>query len=122
MKLFRTCASLLFSAVFACAGVAHADELDSILAAKTLRVAVPQDFPPFGSSGPDMRPVGYDIDTAKLIAQQLGVVLELVPVTSANRIAYLTTHKVDLVISSLGKNAERAKVIDFSAPYAPFYN
>ena len=30
--------------------------------------------------------------------------------------------KVDLVISSLGKNPDREKVIDFSAPYAPFYN
>ncbi|MDM7292682.1 transporter substrate-binding domain-containing protein, partial [Klebsiella pneumoniae] len=40
--------------------------------------------------------------------------LQLVPVTSANRVPYLQTDKVDLVISSLGKNAEREKVIDFS--------
>ncbi|RYF44501.1 MAG: transporter substrate-binding domain-containing protein, partial [Comamonadaceae bacterium] len=30
--------------------------------------------------------------------------------------------KVDLVISSLGKNAEREKAIDFSDAYAPFFN
>jgi polar amino acid transport system substrate-binding protein len=47
---------------------------------------------------------------------------ELVPVTSANRIPYLQTNKVDLVISSLGKNAEREAVIDFTAAYAPFFN
>ena len=34
---------------------------------------------------------------------------------------YLQTDKVDLVISSLGKNAEREKVIDFSRAYAPFF-
>jgi polar amino acid transport system substrate-binding protein len=45
----------------------------------------------------------------------------LVPVSSANRIPYLQTRKVDLVISSLGKNPEREKVIDFSTPYAPFF-
>jgi len=45
-----------------------------------------------------------------------------VPVTSANRIPYLQTKKVDLVISSLGKNAEREKVIDFTVAYAPFFS
>ena len=70
----------------------------------------------------DMQPVGYDIDTARLIAKSLGVKLKLVPVTSTNRIPYLTTGKVDLVISSLGKNAEREKAIDFSVAYAPFFN
>ena len=34
---------------------------------------------------------------------------------------YLTTGKVDVVISSLGKNPDREKVIDFSHAYAPFY-
>jgi polar amino acid transport system substrate-binding protein len=45
-----------------------------------------------------------------------------VPVSSANRVPFLTTGKVDLVISSMGKNAEREKVIDFSTAYAPFFN
>lgn len=100
----------------------QADALADITARGTLRVAVPQDFPPFGSVGTDLAPQGYDIDMAKLIAEKLGVKAELVPVTSANRIPYLQTNKVDLVISSLGKNPERAAVIDFTAAYAPFYN
>ncbi|ANN70020.1 transporter substrate-binding domain-containing protein [Bordetella bronchialis] len=104
------------------AGSARADALQDIQKAGVIRVAVPQDFPPFGSVGPDLKPVGYDIDTAKLVASRLGVTVELVPVTSANRIAYLQTGKVDLVISSMGKNAEREKVIDFSVAYAPFFN
>ncbi|WHO73537.1 transporter substrate-binding domain-containing protein [Rhizobium sp. BT03] len=54
--------------------------------------------------------------------QELGAKLEIVPVTSANRIPYLQTKKVDLVISSLGKNPERAAVIDFSDAYAPYFN
>ena len=101
---------------------ARAEALDDIMASGTLKVAVPQDFPPFGSVGPDMAPVGYDIDVATLIAEKLGVSLELVPVTSANRIPYLQTKKVDLVISSLGKNPDREKVIDFTTAYAPFFN
>ena len=116
--------SLLFTALVASlmlGQVAHADSLSDITERGTLRVAVPQDFPPFGSVGPDMQPRGLDIDTAKLIADQLKVKLQLTPVNSTNRIPYLTTGKVDLVISSLGKNAEREQVIDFSSAYAPFY-
>jgi polar amino acid transport system substrate-binding protein len=101
---------------------AAAEALDDVLAAKVIRIAVPQDFPPFGSAGPDLQPQGYDIDMANLIAQDLGVTVELVPVTSANRLPYLQTHKVDLIISSLGRNAEREKVIDFTSAYAPFFS
>ncbi len=99
---------------------AHADVLANIQKAGVIRVAIPNDFPPFGSLGPDLKLQGYDIDMANLVAKELGVKAELVPVTSTNRIPFLTTGKVDIVISSLGKNAERAKVIDFTQAYAPF--
>ncbi|RWK57500.1 transporter substrate-binding domain-containing protein [Mesorhizobium sp.] len=101
---------------------ARADALSDIAARGTVRIAVPQDFPPFGSVGADMTPQGYDVDVANLIGEKLGAKVEIVPVTSANRIPYLQTNKVDLVISSLGKNPDREKVIDFSEAYAPFYN
>src|SRR5450432_705342 len=110
-------AALVLSAPFA----SRADSLDDIMKSGVLKVAVPQDFPPFGSVGSDLRPLGYDIDVAELIGKKMGVKVELVPVTSANRIAYLQTKKVDLVISSLGKNAEREKVIDFTNAYSPFF-
>lgn len=121
----RTLLALAAGALFIAAQAplpAKADALATIEAGKVIRIAVPQDFAPFGSVGADMQPKGYDVDVAKLIADELGVKLELVPVTSANRIPYLQTNKVDLVISSLGKNAEREKVIDFSVAYAPFFS
>src|SRR5258707_9815067 len=116
---------LMLAAALATAAVAtqaQADALDSIMKSKVIKVAVPQDFAPFGSAGTDLKPQGYDIDMANLIAGQMAVKVEIIPVTSANRIAYLQTKKADLVISSLGKNAEREKVIDFSAAYAPFFS
>jgi len=95
--------------------------LDEVLARKQINIAIPTDFPPYGFVGTDLQPQGLDIDMAKLIAARLGVKLELVPVTSANRIPYLQTKKADLVISTLGKNPEREKVIDFTAAYSPFF-
>ncbi|THU05352.1 transporter substrate-binding domain-containing protein [Lampropedia puyangensis] len=116
---------LVVHSLVACAAAiavtgAQADVLANVQKAGVLRVAIPQDFPPFGSMGTDLKLQGYDIDMANLVAQELGVKVELVPVTSTNRIPYLTTSKVDIVISSLGKNAEREKVIDFTQAYAPF--
>nr|WP_198983814.1 transporter substrate-binding domain-containing protein [Herbaspirillum sp. ASV7] len=104
------------------ATTARADALADIQKSGVLKIAVPQDFAPFGSVNADLQLQGLDIDVAKLIAQKMGVKVQLVPVASANRIAYLQTHKADLVISTLGKNAEREKVIDFSQAYAPYNN
>ncbi|QSN60640.1 transporter substrate-binding domain-containing protein [Caballeronia sp. M1242] len=114
-------AALAVTPLFAFTAPANADALDTIAKSGTLRVAVPEDYPPFGSVGADMQPQGYDVDMAALLAKSMKVKLQLVPVNSANRIPYLTTNKVDLVISSLGKTPERDKVLDFSTPYAPYF-
>ena len=122
-RLFKAATAAFFSmALFALPHGAKADALDDIMKAKVIKVAVPQDFAPFGSAGTDLKPQGYDIDMANLIGKELGVKAEIIPVTSANRIPYLQTKKADLVISSLGKNPEREKVIDFSDAYAPFFS
>ena len=87
-RMARRAAAL--AALFAFAPLAaHADALDNITKAGVLKVAVPEDYPPFGSVGPDMKPQGYDIDIAALLAKSMSVKLELVPVNSANRIPYL---------------------------------
>lgn len=95
--------------------------LDEILARKSITIAIPTDFPPYGFVGTDLKPQGLDVEMASYIAGKLGVAVELLPVTSANRIPYLQTKKAHLVISTLGKNAEREKVIDFTFAYSPFF-
>lgn len=109
---------LLFSAVTANA----ASLLDNIMERKTLRVAVPVDYPPYGHVGGDMRPQGLDIDIANLLGEKMGVAVDLIPVTGPNRVPYLQTGRADMTISSLGKTPERSEVIDFSIAYAPFFD
>ncbi len=104
------------------AGTAEAQSaLDNILKAKKIRIGIPTDFAPYGFVGPDLKPQGLDIDMANYVAAKLGVQPELLPVTTTNRIPYLQTKKADLVISTLGRNAEREKVIDFTIAYSPFF-
>jgi polar amino acid transport system substrate-binding protein len=119
-KRFFTLA-LAGAALLAASGVQAQTALDDIMKAREIKIAIPTDFPPYGMVGIDLKPQGLDVDMANYIAQKMGVKIELVPVTSANRIAYLQTRKADLVISTLGKNPDREKVIDFTAAYSPFF-
>lgn len=110
-------AALAFTAVAAMAS-AHADLLDDIKAAKKIRIAIDLGTPPYGMTDGQMNPTGSDVETARLLAKDLGVELEIVQTTGANRIPFLQTGKADIVVSSLSVTPERAQVIDFSVPYA----
>jgi polar amino acid transport system substrate-binding protein len=124
LHLFKTTTTAFALAgvamMFAFAPSAHADALDSIAKSGVVRIGVFEDYPPFGSIGPDMKPQGYDIDVANLIGKALNAKVELVQVTGDNRMAYLADHKADMLLS-VGQTPERDKVIDFSQPYAPYY-
>jgi len=111
-------AALAAAALLLNAAGARADALADIIKNGTLRVAVPLDVPPFGSISPDRKPEGFDIDLAAMVGKALGVKVELQQVTAANRIPYLLTDKVDVVISVMGLTPERAKQVMFTAPYA----
>lgn len=123
MKIQFVLAAILgISASLSSLSASAADLLDTIIQNKVVRIAVPQDYPPYGSVGSDMELQGIDIDTARLIANKLNVKLQLIPVTGPNRVPYLQSGKADMTISSLGKTEERAKVIDYSIAYAPFFD
>lgn len=112
--------SLALGAVFA--GSASAATLAEIQQKKVINVGIQTDYPPYGYIDANMQPQGSDVATAKLIAEKMGVKLNIVTVTSPARIPALQTGKVDLIISSMGKTAEREKVVDFSISYAPFFS
>ena len=97
---------------------AKADRFEDILKKGVVRIAVPLDVPPFGSQNQAREAEGFDVELAGMVAKALGVKLELQQVTGANRIPFLLTDKVDIVISVMGLTPERAKQIMFTAPYA----
>ena len=112
LHLFKT-ATVTFAlagvtAMFAFAPSARADAPDSIAKSGVVRIGVFEDYPPFGSIGPDMKPQGYDIDVANLIGKSLNAKVELVQVTGDNRMAYLADHKADMLLS-VGQTPERGQ-------------
>jgi polar amino acid transport system substrate-binding protein len=99
-------------------GAAHADVLDDMMKAKTIRVATDLAIPPSGMIDANLKPIGSDVETAELLAKDWGLKLEFVQTTGATRIPNLQTDKADIAISTLSVTPERAKVVDFSQPYA----
>ncbi|MGI9333693.1 MAG: transporter substrate-binding domain-containing protein [Gammaproteobacteria bacterium] len=100
---------------------AYAGDLQRILDEGVVRIGVPLDVPVYGFLDANQQPAGLDIDIANLVAKELGVKLEMQQITGINRIPYLVTNKVDIVISVMGATPERAKSIMFSSPYSSLY-
>ena len=97
---------------------ARADKLADILQKGVVRIIVFGDVPPFGAVNAQRQLEGFDIDLARMVADSLGVKLELVQATAANRIPYLLTDRADMNIAAMSVTAERARQVMFSAPYA----
>ena len=114
----RRCASAC-AAAFGCrrAG-AGPDASTSIKKKGELTVGMLVDFPPYGTTNAQNQPDGYDADVAQLLAKEWASRSNLVPVTGPNRIPFLLTNKVDLLVASLAITPERAKQVQFSKPYA----
>src|SRR5215204_5661985 len=111
-------AAALGLALSAVASAQGADKFQDIISKGVVRIGVPVDAPPFGSVNQQRQPEGFDIELAELVAKALGAKLEMTQVTGANRIPYLLSDRVDIIISVMGLTPERAKQIMFTAPYA----
>jgi ABC-type amino acid transport substrate-binding protein len=60
---------------------------------------------------------GFDIDTARYIADALGVELSLVEMPFATLLPSLQDRKVDMTIAAMYITPEREELVDFAAPY-----
>jgi glutamate transport system substrate-binding protein len=83
-----------------------------------IAVGVKYDVPPFGFKNPQSGDIeGFDVDLGKAVADKLGVKLKLVEAISDNRIPFIQRGTVDLVLSTMTINNERAAEIGFTDPY-----
>jgi polar amino acid transport system substrate-binding protein len=108
----------LAAAGFGLVKPAAAQTIDDLLGKRKVQVGILVDLPPFGVVNAKNEYEGYDVDVAKLMAKYLGVDLELVPVTGPNRIPYLLTSKVDILVAVFGITPERARQVQFAIPYS----
>jgi polar amino acid transport system substrate-binding protein len=114
----RIAALGLGAALTVMAPFAMAQTAEDIKKKGEITIGMLVDFPPYGTMSASNQPDGYDADVARLLAKDLGVKVNIVPVTGPNRIPFLLTNKVDVLVASLAVTPERAKQVAFSTPYA----
>ena len=91
--------------------------LDDIKASGTVNIGVFSDKNPFGYVDEYGEYQGYDVYFARRIAEDLGVEVNFVSTEAANRVEYLETGKVDIILANFTVTPERAEKVDFALPY-----
>lgn len=120
LQLFMALAMVLSSAA-ACgtpqqAQEASTSQIDSILKAGVLKVGL-DIFVPWAFKDKDGNLVGFEVDVANKLAQDMGVQVEFVPTEWSGIIPALLTGKFDVIIGGMGVTTERALKVNFSDPY-----
>lgn len=119
-KSYVAAAALALSALFT--ATAFADDavyrtLDEIKEDGTVNIGVFSDKNPFGYVDENGEYQGYDVYFANRIGEDLGVEVNFVSTEAANRIEYLQTGKVDIILANFTVTEERAEEVDFALPY-----
>lgn len=112
-------ALIMVLSLSACGGSGSTDEdWESQLGQRgKLRVGMATDYPPYETSDSDGNVIGFDADMAQLIADQLGVELEIVPMDFDTIISAVAARTIDMGISCFSYNEERAKSVLFTDTY-----
>ena len=91
--------------------------LDEIKQSGTINIGVFSDKNPFGYVDENGEYQGYDVYFANRIGEDLGVKVNFVSTEAANRIEYLQTGKVDIILANFTVTDERKEEVDFALPY-----
>ena len=91
--------------------------LDEIKASGKIVIGVFSDKHPFGYVDEGGEYAGYDVELANRLAKDLGVEVEFVSTEAANRVEYLETGKVDVILANFTVTDERAQKVDFCDAY-----
>ena len=91
--------------------------LDEIKESGVINIGVFSDKSPFGYVDENGDYAGYDVYLAERLGQDLGVEINYVSTEAANRIEYLQTGKVDIILANFTVTEERAQEVDFALPY-----
>ena len=107
---------LLISVLSFVTGNIEARSLDDILKSGVLKMGVNPSLPPLAKYDDQNNIVGFDPDIGAKLAEMLGVELELVKVGSPDRIPFVSTGKIDIVMGAMTRNYKRQKIIDYTLP------
>lgn len=99
------------------AGMANASSLAAIQARGKLVVGVKADSNPWGYRDKDGKLIGFEPDLAHHLAARMGVKLELVGVSSSERVVVLNRGRIDVMIATFAVTGERLEQANLIKPY-----
>jgi polar amino acid transport system substrate-binding protein len=91
--------------------------LDKVRTDGMVRVGIRFDNPPLSFIMEGGEWVGFDVDLAQALGEQLGVEVEMVRVDETTRISFLQEGKIDMAIASMNHTRARDDAVDFSITY-----
>lgn len=83
----------------------------------TLVVGLDDSFPPMGFRDENNEIVGFDIDLAKAVAEELGMEVKFQPISWASKEQELNSGNIDCIWNGFAYNEERAKTMTLTDPY-----
>jgi polar amino acid transport system substrate-binding protein len=108
--------------LFVMSHAANAQSIDDILSKGSINIGMSLELLPYNFKNAENQPDGFEVELANLLGKNLGVTVNIVPTNGPDRISFLLTNKIDLVMGGLSINADRAKQISFSNPYGTIQN
>ncbi len=116
IKCGQFCICLL---MFSYLGVSasQAGKLDDIKMRGFIKIGVALGGEPVGFWDEKNNPIGYDVDFANRLANNLGVELRMINIHGDARISMLVSEQLDVVVGNLTVTEDREKIIDFSDAY-----
>ena len=91
-------------------------QLDIILKRGTIKVGF-DTFKPWAMKDKDGNYIGFEIDVARKLAEDMGVKVEFVPTKWSGIIPALLTGKFDIIIGGMSVTPQRNLKVNFSVPY-----
>lgn len=100
----------------AAAAATGASAYDKVMEEGVVKVGTGNNNTPMNFLDDEGNHVGFDIDLANALADEMGVKVEFVDIDNDTRISYLTNGTIDMSITNLSHTTGRDEEIDFAEP------
>jgi polar amino acid transport system substrate-binding protein len=115
-KITQILVIVIFALLVSVNGQAQ-ETLKKIVDSGKLRVGMTGDQPPFTMKAKDGSVIGYEVDLAAMLAEAMGVELEIVETPFPDLLDAIQSGKVDMVMSGMTMTIMRNMRVAFAGPY-----
>ena len=109
--------SALMIVLSGCGAAEPESTLDRVMESGVVRVGTRNDNPPLSFIDESGEWVGFDVDLANALADEMGLEIELVVVDGTTRISFLQEDRIDMSVASMNHTRQRDDAVDFSITY-----